>query len=161
MNSTRNLLAALLLASLSAAARAGSLSCAPNPELDAKAFALWVTPETNPDATPCAARLAPVSCSASDAGETRTYASRDGRYGVVLVSKDGGVSVLLKLTGAAGVGRADVPLATFPYQRVFYRGIGADAVVADDGGEARAIGNVMLIPAANLTPASAAACPAN
>jgi hypothetical protein len=157
----RPLLAALILASAAATARAAAMSCTPNPELDAKAFALWVTPETNPDATPCSARVVPVSCSVTDAGETRTYSSTDGRYVVVLRSADGGVAVTLKLTGAAGVGRGTVQLATFPFQRVFYRGIGADAVTVDDQGTPRAVGNVMLIPAQNLTPASAASCPAN
>lgn len=147
-----------LLAVSAVPALAGSMTCAPNSELDAKSFALWIMPGANPDETPCAARVSPVACETGEAGETRTYASKDGRYSVVLKLREGAVSVRLELSGgASGVSRGAVQLATFPYLRVFYRGIGADAVSVDDGGTRKAIGNVMLIPAENLTPA--ASCP--
>ncbi|MDE2489592.1 MAG: hypothetical protein KGM24_02005 [Elusimicrobia bacterium] len=165
---TRSLLALVLVAAAAGAASAqvvqSAAVCRPNPELDQKTFALWIMPGVNPDAAPCAARLSLASCApVMDGGESRIYASADGSYAVILnVAGDGGVTVTLQLVGAAGIGHGAVTLATYPYQRVFYRGIGADAVqVADaDTGSSRTIGNVMLIPAENLTANGQAMCPA-
>jgi hypothetical protein len=165
---TRALLAAVLAVTAVAAASAqvvqSAAVCLPNKELDQKTFALWITPGTNPDVVPCAARLTQASCAPGMAGgETRIYASADGAYAVILnESGDGAVTVTLQLVGAAGIGHGSVALATFPYQRVFYRGIGADAVKVTDAdtGAPATIGNVMLIPAENLTADGRAMCPA-
>ncbi len=164
---SRFALAALIVAVsvASAAAQVASVTavCRPDAELDQKVFALWVTPGTNPDAVPCAAMLHMASCAASAAGETRLYASPDGAYTAILTSAlDGAVTVSLQLVGASGVGHGAVELAVFNTHRVFYRGVGADQVQVQDQdtGEMKSIGNVMLIPAENLTDNGRAMCPA-
>ena len=164
---SRLALAAVMLAAIAASASAQVASvtsvCRPNAAFDQKVFALWVTPGTNPDAVPCAAMLRMASCANSSAGETRLYSSSDGAYtAIVTVALDGGVTVSLQLVGAAGVGHGMTTLATYSEQRVFYRGIGADQVQVQDQdtGEIKTIGNVMLIPAENLTDNGRAMCPA-
>jgi len=160
---SRALIAALLIAASASAARAQTAACASNPELDAKSFALWITDKTNPDEVPCAALLAQASCVSSAGAETRSFASADGRYAAVLrIATDGAVTVSLKLSGAAGVGRGSATLATYPYHRALYRGVGVDGLqVFDDADRtAKTVGNVMLIPADALTENGKAMCPA-
>jgi hypothetical protein len=157
-------LAVLLLAMAASAVRAQNAVCAKNPELDAKSYALWVTDKTNPDETPCAAMLAQSSCSPSDGAETRSFVSADGRYTAVLrISTDGAVTVSLKIANASGVGRGSAVLATYPYRRAIYRGVGVDGLqMFDDAAQTtKSIGNVMLIPADALTENGKAMCPAN
>lgn len=160
---SRALIAALLIAASAAAARAQVPACAAHPELDAKSFALWVTDKANPDEVPCAAMLAPASCVPSADAETRTFASADGRYAAVLrIASDGAVAISLKFSGAAGVERGTARLATYPYQRALYRGVGVDGLqVFDDAAQTtKSVGNVMLIPADALTDNGRAMCPA-
>ncbi len=161
---SKSLLAALLLAVAASAARAQSAVCAPNPELDAKSYALWVMDKTNPDETPCVARLAQVSCAPAAGAQTRTFVSADGRYTAVLgIAADGGVTVTLKLWNASGIGRGTAPLGTYPYRRAIFRAVGVDALqVFDDAAQAaKTIGNVLVIPADALTPGGQAMCPAD
>lgn len=158
------LLAAAIALSLAASARAQVAVCPADPELDAKSFALWITPKTNPDEVPCAAMLAPKSCAVSAGAQTRTYVSRDGRYAATLrIADDGAVTVSLQLSGAAGIGRSSTTLATYPYRRALYRGVGYDNLqVFDEAAQTtKGIGNVMLIPSDALTETGKAMCPAN
>lgn len=160
---SRSLIAVLLIAASASAARAQVAACAANPELDAKSYALWITDKTNPDEVPCAAMLAPASCAPSAGAEIRAFASGDGRYAAVLrIASDGAVTIAIKLSGAAGVGRGSATLATYPYRRVIYRGVGVDGLqVFDDAAQTtKSIGNVMLIPADALTENGKAMCPA-
>lgn len=160
---SRALIAAILIAAAASAARAQVAACAANPELDAKSFALWITDKTNPDEVPCAAMLAQVSCVPSDGAETRSFASADGRYGAAYrIASDGGVTITLQLSGGAGVGRGSAILATYPYVRAFYHGVGVDNMpVFDEVAQTtKSIGNVMLYPADALTDNGKAMCPA-
>ncbi len=161
---SRLLLAAAVIAAVSASARAQGAACAANADLDAKSFALWIMPGTNPDEVPCAAMLAQKSCSRVDGADVRSFASADGRYSATYkISDDGAVTVALALSGAAGVGRSSTVLAIYPYQRALYRGIGYDGlqVFDEDAQQTKGIGNVMLIPADALTENGKAMCPAN
>lgn len=158
----RALIAALMIAASASAARAQVAVCAANPELDAKAYALWITDKTNPDEVPCAAMLTQTSCAASAGAETRTFASADGSAAAVLrIASDGAVTVTLKLKGAAGIGKSATTLATYPYHRAIYRGVGVDGLqLFDEEAQAtKSIGNVMLIPADALTENGKAMCP--
>ncbi len=155
-------LCAMLLAAVGA--RAQQTACVANPDLDAKAYALWIGAGANPDAAPCAARLLQASCAASGGMETRTFVSSDGRFAAFFTyspTQDMGVTVTLQLDNAAGVGAGRVTLATYPYRRAFYQGVGADDVqIFDDASQTtRAIGGVMLIPVDALTSAGQAQCP--
>lgn len=157
------LIAALLIAMSASSARAQVTACAANPELDAKSFALWITDKTNPDEVPCAAMLTQTSCTATTSAETRTFTSADGRHVAVYhITSDGAVTITLKLRDAAGVGRGVARLATYPYQRALYRGIGIDGLqIFDDAAQTtKSIGNVMLYPADALTENGKAMCPA-
>ena len=161
------LLTAAILAAAAASARAQAAACAANADLDAKSVALWVTTSANPDAVPCAARLAQTGCAVgADGFETRSFAAADGRYALTYrysTSTDGGVAVTLKLSGASNVSSGSVALATFPYRRAWYKGVGQDDVQVFDASAQRtvAIGNVMLIPVDALTDNGRAQCPAN
>ncbi|NNN05944.1 MAG: hypothetical protein HKL90_08590 [Elusimicrobia bacterium] len=157
------LLAAAIL-SAATAAHAQAVACPANPDLDGKAFALWITSNANPDAVPCASRLFPSSCTDTNGQDVRVYSSPDGRYSAVMAysdTADSGVTVYLRLANAAGVGSGSVALATYPYQRAFYRGVGVDDVqVFDTAAQTTtAIGNVMLIPVDALTANGQAQCP--
>lgn len=159
----KTLLAAAIL-SLSTVVRAQTVVCPADPNLDGKAFALWITSGANPDAVPCAARLLPSSCTAANGQDLRVYSSPDGRYAAILsysTVSDSGVTIYLQLADAAGVGSGRVALATYPYQRAFYRGIGDDDVQVFDvtSQTTKAIGNVMLIPVDALTANGQAQCP--
>ena len=154
---------ALLLAAV-VGARAQQTACVANPDLDAKAYAIWIGAGANPDAAPCASRLLQASCAASGGLETRTFVSADSRYAAFFTyspTQDMGVTVTLQLNNAAGVGAGRVTLATYPYRRAFYQGIGADDVqIFDDAAQTtRTIGGVMLIPVDALTSAGQAQCP--
>jgi hypothetical protein len=157
----------LALAFFAVSARAQASSCAPNPGLDAKSFALWITPSADPDAVPCAARLAQTGCSAAANGfETRSFAGADGRYSASYrysTTADSGVAIALKISGASNVADGAVALATYPYRLAWYKGIGQDDVQIFDASaqQTKAIGNVMLIPVDALTAAGQAQCPAN
>lgn len=159
----RTLSAALLLAaSVASSAAAQGASCAPNPDFDGKSFALWVTDKTNPDETPCAAMLTVASCAVDGSSDARVYKSADGtRAALLRVAADGAVSVAIQFAGANGL-TGVASLATYPYRRVAFKGIGADAVTMFDEGsrEIKTIGNVMLIPADALTENGRAMCPA-
>ncbi len=160
----RPLLAVLLLAASVSAVRAQPRMCVANPELDAKSFALWITAKTNPDETPCAAMLAQTSCAGSGGVETRTFASADGRYTALYrIAPDGAVTITLNLSGAAGIGRSTTVLATYPFVRALYRGVGVDGLQVFDelAQSTKGIGNVMLIPADALTENGQKMCPAN
>jgi hypothetical protein len=162
---TKILLTAVILAA-AASARAQS-ACAPNAELDAKSFALWITPSANPDSVPCAARLAQISCAAAASGfETRAFASADGRYSASYrysATSDSGVAISLEISGASNVSDGVVALATYPYRLAWYKGVGQDDVQIFDAAAQRtkSIGNVMLIPVDALTAGGQAQCPAN
>lgn len=162
---SKTLLAALLIAASAAAAHAQNalLACAPNADLDGKSYALWVTDKNNPDEAPCAARLAQTACMPSGDAETRTFASPDGHYVALLrIANDGAVTVTVKFFDAAGIVRGKAVLATYPYQRAIHRGVGVDGLqVFDDAAQVtKSVGNVMLIPAENLTGNGQAMCPA-
>ena len=156
----------LTAAILSAATvvRAQTVACPADQNLDGKSFALWIMSGANPDAVPCAARLLPSSCVASNGQDFRVYSSPDGRYAAILsysTVSDNGVTVTIQLSGAAGVGSGRATLATYPYQRTFYRGVGADNVQVFDATTqtTQAIGNVMLLPVDVLTANGQAQCP--
>jgi len=63
--------------------------------------------------------------------------------------------------GSAGVGRGSARLATYPYRRALYRGVGVDGLqIFDDAAQTtKSVGNVMLIPADALTESGRAMCP--
>lgn len=154
--------AALLAASLAASASAQGAACASNPDLDGKSFALWVTDKTNPDETPCAAMLSAASCAVDGGSDARVYKSADGsRAALLRVAADGAISVAIQFADANGL-TGIASLATYPYRRVAFKGIGADAVTMfDESSRAiKTIGNVMLIPADALTENGRAMCPA-
>jgi hypothetical protein len=161
---TKTLLTAAILC---AAVGARAQACAANADLDAKSFALWITPSADPDAVPCAARLAQTACSVAANGyETRTFASADGRYVASYrysTAADSGVAIALKISGASNVADGTVALATYQYRRAWYKGIGQDDVQIFDASaqQTKAIGNVMLIPVDALTANGQAQCPAN
>ncbi|OGS40073.1 MAG: hypothetical protein A2506_11835 [Elusimicrobia bacterium RIFOXYD12_FULL_66_9] len=159
---SRSLIAALFIAASASAARAQVAVCAANPELDAKTYALWITDKNDPDEVPCAAMLAQASCTASAGAETRTFISTDGRHtAVLIIASDGAVTVTLLLRDSAGVGRGSARLATYPYRRALYRGVGVDGLqIFDDAAQTtKSVGNVMLIPADALTESGRAMCP--
>ncbi|MBI3565577.1 MAG: hypothetical protein HY079_10310 [Elusimicrobia bacterium] len=160
---SRTLLAALLIAAAAASAHATVAACVANPELDSKAYGLWITDKNNPDEVPCAAVLTQTACAPSEGAETRTFASADGHYAAVLrIAEDGAVTITLKLADAAGVGRGKAVLATYPYQRAIYRGVGVDGLqIFDDAAQTtKGIGNVMLIPTSAFTENGKTMCPA-
>jgi len=157
----------MIVCAAAAGARAQAAACAANADLDAKSFALWITPSADPDAVPCAARLAQTACSAAANGyETRTFASADGRYSASYrysTTADSGVAITLKISGASNVADGTVALATYQYRRAWYKGIGQDDVQIFDASaqQTKAIGNVMLLPVDALTANGQAQCPAN
>jgi hypothetical protein len=142
-------------------------ACSDGTGFEGRTLVLWVTDKTNPDEAPCLARLAYARCENEGtdenvpSGTALRYFSGAGIVAQLSVEPTGGVSVELRYAGTLGMRSGVSYLGTFPYQRAVYQGIGVDQASAYDieARTHRAIGNVFLIPAENLTPRARALCP--
>lgn len=139
------LLAALMLSSTPA--KAHLPACVSNEMTSAWekiSFALWITDYTIPDSSPRAATLAYKGCSKGDEGEeSRSYVSEDGLYTVTAFTNHGGDNGATTLTLYRG--SEWVRLGTWGHHKVFYKGVGIDAVSVPNG-NGNVTKNVFVIP---------------